>query len=203
MPKVGMEPIRRKALVDAAITAIGESGSLDVRVSDIAGIAGVSPALAHHYFGGKEQLLEAALRHILVLLKAELLPRLAKSETPRERLSAIVAASFSPSQFEPATISAWLNFYIQAMSNDKAARLLNIYARRLHDNLVHEFVRLMPRAKAEQLADSVAALIDGYWLRSALGTRAGGEERVRDVIETYIDLSISHENGCCTLEGTK
>lgn len=30
MPKVGMEPLRRKALIDATISAIGERGSLDV-----------------------------------------------------------------------------------------------------------------------------------------------------------------------------
>lgn len=48
MPKIGMEPLRRRALIDAAILAIGERGSLDVTMSEIAGRAGVSPALAHH-----------------------------------------------------------------------------------------------------------------------------------------------------------
>ncbi|TGQ24228.1 transcriptional regulator BetI, partial [Mesorhizobium sp. M4B.F.Ca.ET.214.01.1.1] len=28
MPKIGMEPVRRKALIDATISAIGERGSL-------------------------------------------------------------------------------------------------------------------------------------------------------------------------------
>ena len=39
--------------------AIGPHGSLDVTMSDIAREAGVSPALAHHYFGSKQQLLVA------------------------------------------------------------------------------------------------------------------------------------------------
>ncbi|MEJ1999680.1 MAG: TetR family transcriptional regulator, partial [Maritimibacter sp.] len=59
MPKLGMEPIRRAALVKSAIAEIGEAGSLDVTVSRIAKRAGVSSALAHHYFGGKEDLLIA------------------------------------------------------------------------------------------------------------------------------------------------
>ncbi|MFB2604448.1 TetR family transcriptional regulator, partial [Rhizobium phaseoli] len=54
MPKVGMEPVRRKALVDAALRVIGDHGSLAVTMSDIARQAGVSAALAHHYFGSKE-----------------------------------------------------------------------------------------------------------------------------------------------------
>ena len=44
MPKVGMEPVRRKALVDAALKTIGHHGSLTVTMSEIAREAGVSPA---------------------------------------------------------------------------------------------------------------------------------------------------------------
>ena len=56
MPKVGMEPIRRAALVKATIAEIGEAGTLDVTVSQIAKRAGMSSGLAHHYFGGKDQI---------------------------------------------------------------------------------------------------------------------------------------------------
>ena len=66
MPKTGMEPMRRRALIDAAIAAIGARGSLDVTMSDIASRAGVSSALAHHYFGAKEGLLQATMRQILI-----------------------------------------------------------------------------------------------------------------------------------------
>jgi AcrR family transcriptional regulator len=59
MPKLGMPPLRRRALIDAAILTIGERGTLDVTMSEIAGRAGVSSALAHHYFGAKDGLLQA------------------------------------------------------------------------------------------------------------------------------------------------
>ena len=68
MPKIGMEPLRRKALIDATISAIGARGSLDVTMSEIAGRAGVSSALAHHYFGAKDELLQATMRHLLAEL---------------------------------------------------------------------------------------------------------------------------------------
>ncbi|TIT75882.1 MAG: TetR family transcriptional regulator, partial [Mesorhizobium sp.] len=71
MPKIGMEPLRRRALIDATISAIGERGSLDVTMSEIAGRAGVSSALAHHYFGAKDELLFATMRHILAELNAD------------------------------------------------------------------------------------------------------------------------------------
>eukprot|EP01031_Cornospumella_fuschlensis_P020134 gene20134-24681_t len=71
MPKVGMEPLRRKALVDAALKTIGHHGSLTVTMSEIAREAGVSAALAHHYFGSKDQLLIETIRSLLRQLRAD------------------------------------------------------------------------------------------------------------------------------------
>ncbi len=62
MPRTGMMAIRKDALVNATISEIGRKGSLDVTVSQIAKAAGVSSALAHHYFGSKDHLLLAAMR---------------------------------------------------------------------------------------------------------------------------------------------
>src|SRR5690606_40012790 len=91
MPKIGMEPLRRKALIDAAILAIGERGSLDVTMSEIAGRAGVSAALAHHYFGAKDGLLQATMRHILRELGPEAAAALRGVTDARARLPALGA----------------------------------------------------------------------------------------------------------------
>jgi TetR/AcrR family transcriptional repressor of bet genes len=48
MPKIGQEPLRRAALMEAAVAEIGEAGTLDVTVGQIARRAGMSSALAHH-----------------------------------------------------------------------------------------------------------------------------------------------------------
>ena len=71
MPKLGMEPIRRQALVKATIAEIGQHCTLDVTVSQIARRAGMSSALAHHYFGGKEQIFVAAMRYTMGVYAAE------------------------------------------------------------------------------------------------------------------------------------
>src|SRR5437867_10536715 len=108
MPKIGMEPLRRKALIDATISAIGERGSLDVTMSDIAGRAGVSSALAHHYFGAKEGLLTATMRRLLADLGRDSVKALARAETASERLSAVIGVNFSLGQFSEEIIHAWL-----------------------------------------------------------------------------------------------
>jgi TetR/AcrR family transcriptional repressor of bet genes len=162
-----MEPIRKAALVNATIDEIGRTGSLDVTVSQIARRAGMSSALAHHYFGGKEALFLAAMRHILTLYGAEVRGALAVAEGPEERLRAVIRASFTPANFRREVVGAWLNFYVMAQTMPQAARLLDVYQRRLRSNLRHGLRPLMG-ARAVAVADALAALIDGVYLRQAL-----------------------------------
>ncbi|MBK0328256.1 transcriptional regulator BetI [Rhodobacteraceae bacterium F11138] len=165
MPKIGMEPIRREALVKATIAEIGAAGSLDVTVSQIAKRAGMSSALAHHYFGGKEQIFVAAMRRILADFAAEVRAELATVQMP-DRAAAIIRACFAPSCFTPQTISAWMTFYVLAQTNDQALRLWRIYQSRIRSNLTHA---LRPVARDPQgAANTLSALIDGLYIRAAL-----------------------------------
>ena len=167
MPRIGMEPMRRKALISAAIEAIHDRGMGQVTMSEIARRAGVSPALAHHYFGGKDQLLLATMRHLLAELGDEIQARLAKARTPRDRVSAIIQGNFA-GQFRPAVISSWLAFYVQAQTDPQARRLLHVYTRRLESNLLHALRELTSRDRAAEIAEVTAALIDGLWIRRSL-----------------------------------
>lgn len=166
MPKLGMEPIRRAALVKATIDMIGAQGSLEVTVSQIAKRAGMSSALAHHYFGGKDQIFLAAMRSILRDFGDEVRAALRTARTPRARAEALIEASFAPSCFDRSTISAWMTLYAQATTQPDMHRLLRLYQRRLHSNLTHA-LRPLSAAPIEDAA-TLAALIDGLYLRAAL-----------------------------------
>jgi len=191
MPKVGMEPIRRSALVEATIQEIGARGSLDVTVAQIARRAGMSSALAHHYFGSKEQIFVAAMRHVLTLYGAEVRGALIMAKTPRARVEAIIRASFTPAQFRPEMVSAWLNFYVQAQRSFDARRLLHIYQRRLRSNLYHAF-RQITQTEAQTLTRGLAAMIDGLYIRQALGEGETAPEPAIDVLLRYLDTSLQH-----------
>lgn len=185
MPRIGMEPIRRDALVKAAIAEIGEAGSLDVTVSQIARRAGMSSALAHHYFGSKEQMLVAAMRHILTLFGAEVRGALAMARTPGQRVEAIVRASFSSQNFRAETAAAWLNFYVEAQTSEPTRRLLRVYHRRLRANLVFAFRKLV--ADPERAAETVSALIDGVYLRQVLRPEAMTNAEAINLVLAAVD----------------
>ncbi len=167
MPKLGMEPIRKDALVKATIVEIGRVGSLDVTVSQIAKRAGMSSALAHHYFGSKEEMFLAAMRHVLTLYGAEVRGALAAAEGREGRVRAILRASFSPGNFRRETVSAWLNFWVLAQTVPQAKRLLAVYQNRLQSNLVHA-LKPIAGARAVDVAAGLGALIDGLYLREVL-----------------------------------
>lgn len=186
MPKVGMEPVRRKALVDAALRAIGHHGSLTVTMSEIAREAGVSAALAHHYFGSKEQLLIETIRSLLQQLRADAVTALRAATTPAERLSAVIRVSFQADQFAANTIAAWLAFYVEAQRSDLVRRLLVIYARRLRSNLLADLRELCPGDDAGRIAEGAAAMIDGLYIRQSLRSAPLSIEASVALVEDYV-----------------
>jgi TetR/AcrR family transcriptional regulator, transcriptional repressor of bet genes len=189
MPKVGMEPIRKAALVKATILEIGRAGSLDVTVGQIAKRAGMSTALAHHYFGSKEDMFLAAMRHVLSLYGAEVRGALHLADTPEARLMAILRASFSPANFRREVVGAWLNFWVLAQTAPQARRLLRIYETRLHSNLTHALRPLMGDA-APRVAEAAAAMIDGVYLRQALSREAPDARAAVALIRAMLDAEL-------------
>jgi TetR/AcrR family transcriptional regulator, transcriptional repressor of bet genes len=189
VPKLGMEPIRKAALVNATIAEIGQAGSLDVTVSQIAKRAGMSSALAHHYFGGKEEMFLAAMRHVLTLYGAEVRGALAMAEGPQARVEAVVRASFSAANFRREVVGAWLNFYVMAQTMPQARRLLAVYQRRLRSNLT-QGLRPLVGARAGRVAEALASLIDGVYLRQVLAgdspDRAAAVAVVLDHLQTEL-----------------
>jgi len=168
MPKLGMRPIRRRQLVDAAIETVGEMGFTQAPVSRIAARAGVSPGIVHHYFKDKNDLLEAAMRDMLEQLRQGVVHRLRQARTPEQRLDAIIDGNFASEQFDRSAIAAWLAFWAEAPHNPALARLRRINASRLHSNLRHAVRPLFPGEDPDELASVLAATIDGLWLNAAL-----------------------------------
>ena len=192
MPKVGMKPIRREALVKATIAEIGRTGSLDVTVSQIAKRAGMSSALAHHYFGGKEQIFLAAMRHILSIYGAEVRGALSMADSDQARIEAIIRASFSSTNFKQEVVSAWLNFYVLAQSSDQAKRLLRVYQRRIVSNLTYSS-RPLVGERASDLAYGMASLVDGIYLRTGLGANASNPENAVSLVLSWLQSERASE----------
>jgi transcriptional repressor BetI len=194
MPKIGMEEIRRRQLIDATIASIHEVGFAESSLSRISGKAGVSTGIVHHYFGNKADLLEATLRQLGESLRDSVVQRLETARSPIERLLAVIDGNIGPDQFTPEGVSAWLAFWAQVPKNERLARVQHIIISRLHDNLVHA-LKLMGRADADDIARVTAALIDGLWLRAALSKEGPDPRNARRLVFDYLNAKLDLKLG--------
>ena len=191
MPRVGQEPARRAALVSATISEIGQAGSLDVTVGQIAKRAGMSAALAHYYFDSKDAIFLAAMRHILHEFSLLVRARMKSARTPAEKLTGIIEASLGKEQFADEIVAAWLVFYVQAQRSPDVARLLRVYANRLHSNLVYHLSHFAPVHRAHQIAQGTAAMIDGFYIRHALQNCPPDRPTSRALVKEYLELCLA------------
>lgn len=108
MPKLGMQSIRRRQLIDATLEAINEVGMHDAAIAQIARRAGVSTGIISHYFRDKNGLLEATMRDITTQLRDAVLNRLhaLPQGSAEQRLQAIVDGNFDETQVSNAAMKA-------------------------------------------------------------------------------------------------
>jgi len=190
MPKLGMQDVRRRQLIEATFATVQRHGLADTTMQRIAREAGLSAGIIHHYFTDKNALLAATMRTLLAELRGDVVDRLAAAATPEARVRAVVAACFAPAQFRPALVAAWLAFWAQSPHSPELARLRRLYDRRTRSNLVAPLAALLPRPDAEAAATTLAAMVDGFWLRA--GADAGGFGRTDALahVEAYLDLRL-------------
>lgn len=203
MPKVGIKPVRQAQLIEATLLSVEAHGLHGTTVTTISKIAGVSAGIISHYFGGKQKLLEATVRYLLQSLQNGLLARLQciDQNDPVARLEAIIEANFSQLHVSDKGVKTWLAFWAQAMHDPEFARLQYVNERRLLSNLRFSLKQLsqqqrMPLSQVDRTAKTIAALIDGLWLRGALSPDPFDTQQAVNCCKQYIfdmlrsDLSI-------------
>src|SRR5689334_8685407 len=150
MPKLGMEGLRRRQLIEATIASIHEVGLAESSLSRISARAGVSTGIVHHYFEDKAELLESTLRALGTNLRLAVVQRLNSAHTPTERLLAVIDGNIGSDTFTPEGVSAWLAFWAQVPNSPHLARIQHVIISRLRDNLVHA-LKAMGRADAVEI----------------------------------------------------
>lgn len=169
MPKVGMEPIRRQQLIKATMMSIDELGLAGTTIARIAQRAGVSTGIISHYFGGKDGLLEATMRHVLRELSEVTAQRCkAAGSECQDQIRAIIEGNFDRTQIDTAVMKTWLEFWSSSLHRCELQRLQRVNERRLYSNLAFQFRRRLAHEQALNAARGLAAMIDGLWLRGAL-----------------------------------
>ena len=80
-----------------------------------------------------------------------------------------------------------MTLYAAARTNADTQKLLAIYQRRILSNLTHALRQISPQPGAD--AETIAALIDGLYLRAALSDKGSADAALKSAISTLDLLS--------------
>lgn len=172
MKQTRIRDIRHQELIDATIHALHTHGFHKVTLAQIAQEIGATAASVNYYFGSKDQLLEATMRHLMGLLQSGLIERYEGASTPRGRLDAIIEANFSARLFTTQQCSVWVQFWSAAPYSPRLARLQKINRARVSSNMSACLKHLIhDEAERETTRAILQAYMDGIWIDTAQSRR--------------------------------
>ncbi|OUS39834.1 hypothetical protein A9R00_09055, partial [Oleispira antarctica] len=146
MARVGTEKLRKQELIEATIKSIENHGFQGTTIMTISRQANMSAGIISHYFGSKQGLILATIRHLLEQLKQGLLQQISACEqtlTPELRLQMIVDTNFACFQQSTSITRTWLCFWAQALHDPELARLQSVNSKRLQRNLLYSYKQVI------------------------------------------------------------
>ena len=191
--RTSIEQVRRRDLVEAAYLTFLEHGLEGMTMARIGERAGMSHGIVNYYFKSKDELLSTVVRRSNFLIIREAAGKLRTAATPRERVSAIIAANFPEKLFTREVARAWVSYYAAIGRKPEFNRLQAATDSRLASNLIHALKQLTTEEKARAIAFHVAVLVDGLWLRHAKSNDPIDSRSAVRLIESFVDSELA---GC-------
>ncbi len=185
---------REDLLVEAAGRAIAERGLSNVRIADIAQIAGMSAGHVTYYFPSKSDLLLRAITASEESLMARVTLELSAIPDPWDRLDRLVELSAADGRSDPGWV-LWFQVWLEAALDPEVARCHDALDARWREVLA-EVIRYgvergcfaAPDVGASALL--LSALIDGLSIQLTLGagslTRDVMLETLRGAVRTHL-----------------
>ena len=191
MGRKRIRDIRHEEFIEATIIAVHERGYSVVTMAEIAREAGSSAASINYYFGSKEGLMEATMRHLLRLLREAMAEGYARADTPRDRLKAVMDANFSDQLYSVEKCSIWMQFWANAPYSPRLSRLHRINRARVRSHFLAELRNLVPEDQVETARLALQSYMDGVWLQAAQSQTPLNPASAREAAHQVIDLVVS------------
>jgi TetR/AcrR family transcriptional repressor of bet genes len=189
--RTSIELIRRRDLIEAAYQTFLEHGFNGMTMARIGERAGMSHGIVNYYFKSKDELVSAVVRKANFLIMQDTARRLRAATSPRERVSAVIAGNFPDKLFTRDIARAWVSYYAALGQHRDLDRMQRVVDERLARNLMHALKQIVDQEQAKRVADYIAVLIDGYWLRHTKSHDPVDAATAIARIEDFVDAQLA------------
>lgn len=184
----------REALIRATLDLIAEIGIPETTVSRIIERAGLSRGMIHLHFGGKEQLLVAAVQSFSADFTAEMEAQLAKAgKAPAEVILAAIDAEMSAALMNQRSARIWHAFRGIANPNPEIAHECGTRGGLARDVLLVAFRKLAgemdapdPETLAQDASYGIMALLEGIYVDYLANTESFSREDALRAIRRFL-----------------
>ncbi|MBN9388515.1 MAG: TetR family transcriptional regulator C-terminal domain-containing protein [Chloroflexi bacterium] len=184
MPKLGMEPIRRAAVIKAAQECLAEYGYENTTMQAIAQRANCSTGTVNHYFKNKEDVLISAMRSASRSVGERMRQVMEETANPWRRLDKIIALSLPDSEDDRREWYISLTFWVKAINNPRLRHLNEVRFGswfELIRSIIEDGIRsgTFRSLDPDMATLSLIGIIDGLGVHAALGNENVTIEKMR------------------------
>ena len=219
MPKVGMEPIRKNQVINAALACISESGFERLTLESVAKKARISKGVISYYFKGKEDLILKSFRAFLDHYNQKVAEALGSQTSALKMLEAMIdivvfpkTASQEPGRLENESNHQGKNKIIITLPEDQYFSLLiHFYARMKQNEKLQEIYQEIYQQYLDGVitileygiekkefkfvnllptAYGIMAQMEGIILYEALGFKPLGKREVKKAFKVHIQNTL-------------
>ncbi len=159
---------RRQSLLDAAVSVIASQGLIGVTISKIAEEAGCSYGVVSFHFSSKDGIVLAALEYLAEDYERVLAESIRLNPSPAGRLRAMVESDFDERVVNERIVSVWVNFWAESVRvagyRERCAEIKARYNATVEADLKELAAERGLSLDAGQVARSLNAMIDGFWI---------------------------------------
>lgn len=188
---------RRQQILEATRQVISERGFRDLRIADVAQIAGYSTGTVHYYFASKDELLVEAFRFQYEKSIERRESYLDDGDNPVQQLRKLAVGYLPTSDITIESWKVWLELWVSAIREPQLAAINEVYygewrkavvdaAQAAHD------AGLLNIADTVTFADAFVGMLDGLAIQVLIGSAHMTAERMQATCTAFIDNFLTH-----------
>jgi TetR/AcrR family transcriptional regulator, transcriptional repressor of bet genes len=192
MPKVGVAPIRRRALIDAVLGILSNEGWEALTVRRVSALSDVSVGAIPHFLGTKGEMVAAAIEYGYQRYQRRIMVAVAKAPDAFAKVTTWIDMTISPTANTDEEWGFWLALWGRIPFEPSLRKqLAPVY--RAHSTTMADVVRggiddgsFCCDIDASEFADQLVAMIDGLMVRCRMDP-GFTPKYARELISTFVE----------------